>query len=138
MGLDSNVVLCIGSNTAGRHGMGAALFAKIHYGAKYGIGRGRTGNTYCLPTKDFDIKSLPLEEIQLNIEDFIAYTKMNPDLTFIVTKVACGLAGFASHQIAPMFLDAPDNCLFDKDWAPWLPGKRFFERTAGKFKELVV
>ena len=35
-------IFVFGSNIAGRHGRGAALYAKQNYGAVYGVGIGRT------------------------------------------------------------------------------------------------
>lgn len=58
------VVFVFGSNLAGRHGKGAALEAAQHWGAQYGVGEGRTGNAYALPTKDANLRTLPLLEIE--------------------------------------------------------------------------
>jgi hypothetical protein len=115
-----NHIFVFGSNTAGRHGKGAALHARQHYGAKYGKGIGRTGNAYALPTKDDRIKSLSLEQINENVEVFIEYAKEHPELNFMVTRVGCGLAGYSDAQIAFMFKDAPSNCYFDEAWEPML------------------
>ena len=52
-----------GSNEAGRHGKGAALHAKQHYGAEYGVGVGPSGDAYAIPTKDGKLKTLPLTKI---------------------------------------------------------------------------
>lgn len=41
-----NEIFVFGSNLAGRHGRGSAYTAKLHYGAKYGVGVGRTGQTH--------------------------------------------------------------------------------------------
>ena len=38
--MQSNEIFVFGSNEAGRHGKGAALYAKQHYGAEYGVGNG--------------------------------------------------------------------------------------------------
>lgn len=122
------VIFVFGSNLAGRHGRGAALTAKNHYKAQYGVGCGLTGFSYALPTRDENIRTLPLVDIKANVEEFINYAKDNPDMHFMVTKVGCGLAGYASHQIAPFFKDAPINCSFDQDWIKFLPGKKFFYR----------
>ena len=45
-------IFVFGSNLAGRHGKGAALWARQHRGAVYGVGVGRTGDSYAIPTKD--------------------------------------------------------------------------------------
>ena len=50
------MIFVFGSNLAGRHGAGAALYAARKYGAKYGVGVGRTGDAYALPTKDENLK----------------------------------------------------------------------------------
>jgi hypothetical protein len=109
-------IFVFGSNLAGRHGAGAALFAKQNHGAVYGIGRGRTGNSYALPTKGFRIETLPIEIIQRNVEDFLRYAVDNPTLKFQVTRVGCGLAGYSDRQIGPMFSKAPENCILPDEW----------------------
>lgn len=44
-------IFVFGSNLAGRHGKGAALSALHYHGAEYGVGIGRTGQAYAIPTK---------------------------------------------------------------------------------------
>ena len=114
-------IFVFGSNLAGRHGAGAALYARKHFGAAYGTGRGRTGNAYAIPTKDERIKTLPLNRIAQYVSDFIAYAKAHPDLSFQVTRIGCGLAGYLDHQIAPLFAGAPDNCILPDGWAEQSP-----------------
>jgi len=109
-------VFVFGSNIAGRHGRGAALFAKQNYGAVYGVGIGRTGYSYAIPTKDINISTLPLDEINKYVEDFIVYAKNNPDTYFQITNIGCGLAGYDPKQIAPMFICSPGNCSFSKEF----------------------
>lgn len=115
-------VFVFGSNLAGRHGAGAAKFAMHRRGATYGVGEGRTGNAYALPTKDGALRTLHLDEIAFRVRRFIQYARDNPALLFQVTPVGCGLAGYKRSQIAPMFADAPSNCWFadehGKDWRP--------------------
>ena len=97
------MIFVFGSNLAGRHGKGAALHARQKHGAEYGVGEGRTGNSYALPTKDERIKTRPLVDVRDSVDKFIEYAKTNPDLQFEVTKVGCGLAGFSELEIAPLF-----------------------------------
>jgi hypothetical protein len=40
----------------------------------------------------------------------------NSDCTFQVTRIGCGLAGYTDAQIAPMFADAPVNCVLPDGW----------------------
>ena len=102
-------IFVFGSNLAGRHGKGAALFARHHRGAVYGQGCGRQGNAYAIPTKDERIATLPLAQIAIYVDQFIAYAGQNSELTFELTAIGCGLAGYSAAEIAPMFAGAPAN-----------------------------
>lgn len=114
------MIFVFGSNLAGRHGKGAALFARQHHGAQYGVGAGRTGNAYAIPTKDTRMYVLPLPAIAEHVATFIEYARANPELTFEVTRIGCGLAGYADLQIAPLFHAAPSNCHLPPEWADYL------------------
>lgn len=109
-------IFVFGSNLAGRHGKGAALAARQQHGAIYGVGVGRTGNAYAIPTKDRNLRTLPLESIASHVRGFIDYASANQDLNFQVTRVGCGLAGYTDQQIAPMFSNAPNNCQLPDGW----------------------
>lgn len=109
-------VFVFGSNLAGRHGAGAALWARRHRGAIYGRGIGRQGNSYAIPTKGADLHSLPLDVIQQYVGDFLAYAREHPDLEFQVTPIGTGLAGYRHEDIAPMFCGAPANCKLPDEW----------------------
>lgn len=112
-------IFVFGSNLAGRHGKGAALYARQNHGAVYGVGVGPTGSAYAIPTKDEHIRTLPLDRIEQYVADFISYAKANLDLTFQVTRIGCGLAGYMDHQIAPMFKGVPKNCRLPDEWSGW-------------------
>ena len=109
-------IFVFGSNLAGRHGAGAALYAYTHLGAVYGQGIGLQGYSYGIPTKDRRIQTLPLDAIQGYVSQFICFARQHPKLTFEVTRIGCGLAGYTDHQIAPMFKGAPDNCQLPEGW----------------------
>lgn len=126
-------VFVFGSNLAGRHGKGAAAVAREQFGAQFGVGAGRQGQSYGIPTKDGrplpgdprpsfnDPKqTLSLEAIKPFIDEFIEYAKAHADERFFVTRVGCGLAGYEDAEVAPMFVAAPANCCFPEDWKPWL------------------
>jgi hypothetical protein len=110
-----------GSNLAGRHGAGAAVTAREVYGAVYGEGVGRTGNAYALPTKDERLRTLPLTRIRTYVQNFLTYARQHPELTFTVTRVGCGLAGYTDDEIAPMFIGAPSNCQMPRGWRQYDP-----------------
>lgn len=110
------MIFVFGSNLAGRHGKGAALDARKLHGAVYGVGIGRTGNAYAIPTKNERLKTLQLTTIAKHVTDFIAYAEANPELTFQATRIGCGLAGYKETDIAPMFANAPSNCVLPDGW----------------------
>lgn len=107
-------VFVFGSNTAGRHGKGAALFARQSRGAIYGQGEGLQGNSYAIPTKgqrpDRSLYTLPLEQIRAGVDRFLTFAASRTDLQFEVTPIGCGYAGYRHAEIAPMFESAPANC----------------------------
>lgn len=103
-------IFVFGSNLAGRHGKGAALYARQKKGAKYGQGVGLQGMSYAIPTKDETLAVLPLPKIKEYIDDFLFFAKHHSCFNFQVTAIGCGLAGYSPEQIAPMFKGAPDNC----------------------------
>lgn len=111
-----NAVFVFGSNEAGRHGKGAALSAVKSYGAIYGQGRGLQGRSYAIPTKAADLDVLPLEAVEGHVDEFLAFAKNNPEMTFKVSRVGCGLAGHRDEDIFPMFQDAPANCILPGIW----------------------
>ena len=117
-----NKIFVFGSNLAGRHGAGAAKFARERFGAVYGVGVGRTGQSYAIPTKDENLKTLPLQSIEKHVYQFHLYTLVWTDAIFVVTRIGCGLAGYKDEDIAPMFDGFPDNCVFDLKWRRWLGG----------------
>lgn len=117
---DGTAVFVFGSNLAGIHGAGAAKHAQLHWGAVYGQGVGHHGMSYAIPTKDHEIRTMPLNKIWSYILTFIRYARANPSMTFKVTQIGCGLAGYRPKQIAPMFVTAPSNCWFDTAWKDYL------------------
>lgn len=112
--LDPNQVFVFGSNLSGIHGAGAAKTA-LKWGAEFGKGYGMYGQTFALPTKDKNIRSLPIPAIKNYVNSLIMYAIIHPELEFLVTKVGCGLAGFTEEQIAPLFAKAQD---FNNIWLP--------------------
>lgn len=109
-------IFVFGSNEAGVHGAGAARAALNDWGAVWGVGIGRAGRSYAIPTKDGDIQTLPLDKVQAYVQAFLAYAADSPDDIFLVTRIGCGLAGFEDKDIAPLFAGAPDNCYLPGGW----------------------
>lgn len=109
-------IFVFGSNLAGLHGAGSARAALEKYGAQYGKGIGFCGNSYAIPTKDRNLDVLPLDEIKLHVRNFLIFAKTHPDMIFNVVKIGCGLAGYTSEQIAPMFKNASKNVVLHTDF----------------------
>ena len=106
--INENEVFVFGSNLSGRHGKGAAKTA-LSWGAKWGQATGLQGKTYGIPTKNASItKTLAIKQIQPFVDEFIQFAKNNSNLTFYVTEIGCGLAGYEAKDIAPLFQAAKD------------------------------
>ena len=107
--LRADEVFVFGSNLAGMHGGGAAYAAFRQFGAVWGCGVGLQGQSYAIPTMQGGV-----ETIRPYVDDFIDFAKAHPDLFFYVTRIGCGIAGFADAEIAPLFAAAraiPNICL---------------------------
>jgi hypothetical protein len=97
------MIFVFGSNLAGRHGMGAAKYALDHHGAVYGQAEGIQGNSYAIPTKNAKLRPLSIKEIDPHIAKFVFFARDNPDLTFALTPIGCGLAGHSKRDILSIF-----------------------------------
>ena len=111
--LHPNEIFVFGSNLAGFHGGGAARIAYEQFGAEWGVGVGRTGQCYAIPTMQGGV-----ETIRPYVDDFIRYAEQYPELIFLVTRIGCGIAGFTDEHIAPLFAAAHDlpNVALPKGW----------------------
>ena len=110
--LKPDEVFVFGSNEAGIHGAGAAKLA-LKWGAKMGRD-GLCGQTYGISTKDRNIKTLPLSRITDYVHEFLWEAETRPHLTFLVTEIGCGLAGYEPKDIAPLFRGAAANILLPR------------------------
>lgn len=110
------MIFVFGSNLAGRHGKGAALYAAKNCGAQRGVGRGRTGMSYAIPTKDERLNILPRDMIKVAVDEFIEYARANPELTFYLTPVGTGLAGYSQWSMKTLFREAPANVEWADTW----------------------
>lgn len=99
--LSEDDVFVFGSNLLGHHIGGAARTAMDKFGAEWGVGVGPTGQCYAIPTMQGGV-----ETIESYVKDFIGYAKGNPNTRFLVTRIGCGIAGFADSEIAPLFKNA--------------------------------
>jgi hypothetical protein len=116
------MIFVFGSNLAGRHGKGAAYAALKYHGAIYGQGEGLQGNSYAIPTKDKNIKTLPLDDIDDYVWKFRRFAENHKDMRFYVTALGTGLAGYKVSDIAPMFRSSPENVYLCDEFKEWLDG----------------
>lgn len=126
-------IFVFGSNEAGIHGAGAAKAARDKYGAIIGRGFGFHGRSLAIPTKDYQIKTLPIERIEEYIEDaFLLWSFWDGIKKLFLTRIGCGLAGYSDKDIAPIFakffknyydyLDIPE------EWLPYFIANEKFSQ----------
>ena len=96
--LKENEIFVFGSNLQGMHGGGAARLAYEKFGAIWGQGVGLQGQSYGIPTMHGGV-----DVIKPYVDEFIEFAKSHPELTFLVTRIGCGIAGFRDEEIAPLF-----------------------------------
>ena len=96
--LQPGQIFVFGSNEFGNHDGGAARLALERFGAVYGQARGLQGQSYAIPTY-----GVPLGLIGAHVEELIRFADQHPDMTFLVTRIGCGSAGYRDEDIAPLF-----------------------------------
>jgi hypothetical protein len=115
--LPANAVFVFGSNTAGRHGAGAARDAARWFGAEEGVAEGRTGRSYAVPTVHWaggrPGGCVASGDLRAAIERLVATAAAEPDTDFILTDIGAGLAGMAPDDLAAAWagIVLPDNLL---------------------------
>ena len=111
--LQPNEIFVFGSNLKGMHGGGAAYIAYRKFGAIMGQGVGLQGQSYGIPTMQGGV-----ETIKPYVDEFIAFAKEHKNLTFLVTRIGCGIAGFTDDEISPLFEEAHDieNIILPPNW----------------------
>lgn len=111
--LQPNEIFVFGSNLAGMHGGGAAYVAYQKFGAIMGQGVGLQGQSYGIPTMHGGV-----DAIRPYVDEFIAFAQQHPELTFLVTRIGCGIAGFTDVEMAPLFAQAHnvENIVLPPGW----------------------
>ena len=92
-------IFVFGSNIRGFHAGGAAAAAMHHFGAVWGQGEGLQGQSYAIPTME------GIESLTNAVARFTQFATEHPELRFLVTRIGCGIAGYAPAAIAPLFRD---------------------------------
>lgn len=103
-------IFVYGSNEAGIPGAGAARLAFDEFGTVPGQGFGMMGQSFAIPTKDWEIQVLPLSVIKHYIDRFTAFANrpLSRGWKFLVTRIGCGLAGYTAEEIAPLFKEVKE------------------------------
>lgn len=111
--LQPDEIFVFGSNLSGMHGGGAALVAYRKFGAVWGQGVGLQGQSYGIPTMQGGV-----ETIRAYVDEFIQFAGEHPELTFLVTRIGCGIAGFTDDEISPLFKKAHsiENIVLPEGW----------------------
>lgn len=103
--LSENEIFVFGSNGQGAHFGGAAATAVHKFGAKMSQAEGLQGQSYAINTMDSE------DEMFEQIERFLKFAEEHQELTFLVTEIGCGIAGYSPEQIAPSFKRRPKNVI---------------------------
>lgn len=114
--LEPNEVFVFGSNASGSHGAGAALAAYEKFGAVWGQGHGLQGQSYGIDTMS------SIDVVASEVAAFLDFARGHPQLTFLVTEIGCGIAGYTPGQIAPYFDGAPPNVRLPRRFAAIVGG----------------
>ena len=111
--LQPGEIFVFGSNLQGMHAGGAARIAYNNFGAIWGQGVGLQGQSYGIPTMQGGV-----ETVRPYVNDFIQFAKDHPELTFLVTRIGCGIAGFTDAEMAPLFEKAHnmENVILPEGW----------------------
>jgi hypothetical protein len=109
-------IIIVGTNTAGRHGAGAAKQAHDDFGLEDGVGEGLSGKTYAFPTLDENLNKRGHKDLMKSVRKLFAVASANPGKTFLLTKVGCGIAGYQEGYMRMLFRVAPDNIIKPANW----------------------
>lgn len=99
--LQPHEVFVFVSNLGGRHAGGVACAAMKHFGAAWGQGTGLQGQNDAIPSMHGGTT-----EIAPSVDEFADFAAAHPELHFLVTRIGCGIAGFADEDMAPLFARA--------------------------------
>ena len=114
--LKPNQIFVFGSNIAGKHMGGAALYAKEHFGALEGFGRGWYGQSYAFPTLDENFQKRDRIRLESTRDHLYKVAKNNPDKEFLMTAVGTGIAGYSHKYMKSLFVNAPKNVILPLEW----------------------
>ncbi len=122
--LEPHQIFVFGSNTEGRHGKGAALWARKYAGAIYGKPEGLQGQSYAIVTKDLTKSTHPsidMMQIIHQIGKLYLEAELNPEKEYLIAySVRPNLNGYTVQQMAEMFSihqEIPENIVFEEEFS---------------------
>ncbi|MGN0037131.1 MAG: hypothetical protein ACI36X_07990 [Bacteroidaceae bacterium] len=119
------------STLEGEHTEGNAKIAYERFGAEWGVGAGRRGQTYAIPTNFMSVE----EDFEPFVQDFIEYVKAHPDNRFILPRMECKGAVFYEKDIIPLFEECFDlpNVQMSHAWDMRIITLRTIDAMAGGY-----
>lgn len=108
--------IVVGTNYRGDHAGGAAWQAEQVWGLIMGVAEGLCGQTYAFPTLDYEHRQLSEEQLRVHADRFKRTCEANPGLTFLLTKVGCGIAGYSEERMKSLFQTTPPNVVKPEGW----------------------
>jgi hypothetical protein len=119
--LKDNEVFVFGTNQFAKHAGGAAMIAAEKFGTLNGIAPiGLCGQSYGIITTSFTDQPVSLHFVQLQVEALYEFARLRPELTFYVTKIGTGIAGFPMAEMQDLFfqvhIQKPNNIILPKEF----------------------
>ena len=104
--LRENEIFVFGSNLLGHHMGGAARTARRVFNAEMGVAEGLTGQAYALPTLGEDMRRVAPEALRASLERLLRFALEHQKLTFYLTEVGCGIAGWPVETVRDLLWEA--------------------------------
>lgn len=101
--LKPDEIFVFGSNMNGAHMGGAARIAYENFEATWGESEGLTGRSYAIPTLDENMEKVSESALEASVDKFIDFVLINQQLTFYMTKIGCGIAGWDIEDVKKIF-----------------------------------
>jgi len=142
--LPENGIFVFESRLNGEHLAGAALKARLCFGAQMRQGRGRTGDCYALPVKRTRNVYLQREEVQYGVNCFLTYVLCHPELDFHISSMGSTLRGLTTEVMANMFYEVavgPEdypNLFIPRDFVEHFMEIRRFDESLNSHVEKIV
>lgn len=109
--LKPNEIFVFGSNKNGYHVGGAAKIALDSFGAIWGIANGFQGQSYAIPTLGKKMEKMPLVSIQDQLEILVWIAERMPTITFLLTPIGTGIAGYTIEELESVLPEVPGNII---------------------------